>query len=110
MGLQSGGDFDRLRDVAGEMGASAPALFDALVQMRRRSPGPCKVHDIVARCREGPGDACTETFGGSGREQSAATGTAHRFQIQRRMLARIAICASQPAVNASVRARGMPAT
>lgn len=91
------------------MGVAAPALFDALVRMCRRSPGPRKADDIVAGRREGPGDARTETLGGTGQEQSAATGTVQRLQIQCRMLARIAICASQPAVNASVRATGMPA-
>ena len=86
------------------------ALFDALVQMRRRSPASCKADDIVAGRREGPGDAGAETLGGACQEQSAAAGTVQRLQIQCRMLARMAICASQPAVNASVRARGMPAT
>ena len=40
---------------------------------------------------------------------SSSVAAGHRRQIQRRMLAMIAICASQPAVKVSVRAAGMAA-
>ena len=101
---------DQLRrpgDVASKMGVAAAALFDQSRQMPCRALGPRQTDNIVARVGEGFGDAGTETFGGSGQEQGAPAGGRH--QIQRRMLAMIAIWASQPAVNVSVRAAGIPA-
>jgi hypothetical protein len=47
-----------------------------------------------------------KAFGNAGDEKKR---TGHHGQIQRRMLAMMAICASQPAVKASVRAAGIAA-
>jgi hypothetical protein len=60
----------------------------------------------MTRLRKGRGDICAQAFCDAGDEQEW---TDHVSQIQRRMLAMTAICASQPAVKASVRAAGMPA-
>jgi hypothetical protein len=48
-----------------------------------------------------------ETLRDAGQQQRAPD--RHGRQIQRRMLAMMTICASQPAVKVSVRAAGMPA-
>ena len=85
------------------------ALFDALAELRGRSLRPCKSHDIVARRGKRHGDAGAETFGRSGEKQCRSADTAHCRQIQRRMLARRTICATQPTVKASVRTSGAPA-
>ena len=96
-------------DVAGEMDITAADLFDAARQMFRRLHCPGKTHDIVARPGEGLGDISAKTLRRAGEQQRAPDGAGHRRQIQRRMLAMIATCASQPAVKVSVRAAGIPA-
>ena len=58
----------------------------------------------MARPRKGSGDFTAKTFGDADDEQKR---TGHCAQIQRKMLAMMAICASQPAVKASVRAAGI---
>ena len=74
--------------------------------MSRSAVGAGETKHVMARPRKGCGDFSAKTFGDTGDEQKR---TGHRAQIQRRMLAMMAICASQPAVKASVRATGIAA-
>ena len=62
----------------------------------------------MARPGKGLGDFGAETFRRRPMSSSVRLVAITR-QIQRRMLAMMAICASQPAVKVSVRAAGMPA-
>ena len=93
------------------MHIAAVVLLDRLTNFLGKAIGSRKADDVMARLREGPGDLGAKTFGNTGDEQQW---TGHELrslarQIQRRMLAMMAICASQPAVKASVRAAGMAA-
>ena len=95
-----------LRQIAGEMGVAAAVPLDRLPDFCRTTVAAGKTDDVMPRLCEGLGDLRTKACGYPGDEQEW---TGHRSQIQRRMLAMMAICASQPAVKASVRAAGMPA-
>jgi hypothetical protein len=57
-------------NIASKMGVAAAALFDQSRQMPCRALGPRQTDNIVAGAGKGLDDAGTETFGGSGQEQS----------------------------------------
>ncbi len=80
--------------------------FDTAGHLFARPRAAGEADDVVARFGKSLGDVGAKTFGDAGEQQ---LGAGHRHQIQRRMLAMIATCASQPAVNVSVRAAGMAA-
>ena len=103
---ERGGDITGRGHVAGEMGVAAILSFDRLANLCRSAVGARKTEYVMARPRKSRGDFSAKAFGDAGDEQKR---TGHPAQIQRKMLAMMAICASQPAVKASVRAAGIAA-
>ena len=93
------------------MHVASVVLFDQLADLRRAAAGAGKADNVVARPRKGRGEFGAKTFGYAGDKQKRTGHDAQILgdQIQRRMLAMMAICASQPAVKASVRAAGIAA-
>ena len=106
MGFERGGKVAGLRDVAGKVRVAAAGLLDHRPNMSRRAIAARQADHVMARPCEGACEVGAKTFGDAGHEQH---GAGHSDQIQRRMLAITAICASQPAVKVSVRASGTAA-
>ena len=91
------------------MGVAAASLPDPAGQSCGRLVRPGNADDVVACPGESLGDVGAETVRYACEQQRAPDRAGHDGQTQRRMLAMMAICASQPAVKVSVRAAGMPA-